>query len=434
MNAIPRELSLRTISRRPTLLPPQTIAAAMTLLPPFKSPFTLETGPDLLTSIILVTFNGEPFTRMCIASLIAAADSRSCEIIVVDNGSTDGTTAFLRSVAEHHSHVRLIFNSENRGFAAANNQGLALARGSVLVLLNNDTIVPPGFLAPLHAHLRDPAIGLIGPVTNRASNESGIETSYNTYGEFLDFSAALATARAGECFEIPMLIMFAVAMRRDVFDRVGFLDEHFGVGLFEDDDYSLRVRELGYHVVCASDVFVHHFGQGSFGQLVASGEFNRLFELNRSYFEQKWKRPWQPHQSRETAEYETLRDAIARAADTLLPSCDDPIIVAVISRGDQRLVDALSKGARLALHFPRAADGSPLAHHPADGSEANKLLNAETAAGAGYLLIPRPYLWWLEFYQELAAHLASHCRRYDPADGSCVIFDLSGLTPKAPTP
>ena len=100
-----------------------------------------------------------------------------------------------------------------------------------------------------------------------------------------------------------MLTMFCVAMRRDIYDRVGPLDERYQVGLFEDDDYSLRVRTAGYRVVCAEDTLVHHFGEASFGKLVPTGEYAEIFEENRRRFEAKWRRPWEPHRRRESPAY-----------------------------------------------------------------------------------------------------------------------------------
>jgi len=96
-----------------------------------------------------------------------------------------------------------------------------------------------------------------------------------------------------------MLAMFCVAMRRGVFEEVGELDEQFGVGMFEDDDYSIRVKQKGYRVICAADVFVHHFGQAAFGKLIRTGQYDRIFDENREKFERKWNIKWAPHKNAE---------------------------------------------------------------------------------------------------------------------------------------
>jgi GT2 family glycosyltransferase len=94
-----------------------------------------------------------------------------------------------------------------------------------------------------------------------------------------------------------MLAMFCVGLRRELLDRLGPLDERYGVGMFEDDDYSLRVRQLWYRVVCAQDIFIHHWGRASFGRMDPY-RYNRLFDENRRKFEAKWEREWQPHKYR----------------------------------------------------------------------------------------------------------------------------------------
>jgi GT2 family glycosyltransferase len=75
---------------------------------------------------------------------------------------------------------------------------------------------------------------------------------------------------------------------------VGSLDERFSVGMFEDDDYSLRVRQAGHRIIAAEDCFVHHFGNGSFGQL-PNEEYERIFRENLVKFESKWNRTWKAH-------------------------------------------------------------------------------------------------------------------------------------------
>jgi GT2 family glycosyltransferase len=91
-----------------------------------------------------------------------------------------------------------------------------------------------------------------------------------------------------------MLAMFCLAMRRDVFEAVGGLDERFEVGFFEDDDYARRVRAAGKRLVCAEDVFIHHFGGTSFGRLDGA-QRRTVFERNRQRFESKWAEAWVPH-------------------------------------------------------------------------------------------------------------------------------------------
>jgi GT2 family glycosyltransferase/glycosyltransferase involved in cell wall biosynthesis len=242
-------------------------------------------------SVIVVTHGRLDLTRACVDSLLANTGHPRWELIIVDNGSPDSTPAYLRHLASTHPDVvRVVLNPDNRGFAAANNQGLAIAGGDTLVLLNNDTVVPPRWLLPLCAHLEDPSVGLVGPRSNNVGNEARIDVPY-TGTDLAAFAHELRVDRAGEAFDIHMLAMFCVAMRRDVFEAVGPLDEGYGVGLFEDDDYAARVRAAGLRVVCAQDAYVHHVGQGTFGALIESGEYDELWATNKARFEARWG-PW----------------------------------------------------------------------------------------------------------------------------------------------
>lgn len=248
-----------------------------------------------LVSIIVVTWNNVDVTRVCIESLQRNAGWPQWELIVVDNASTDDTRAYLESLAL--PNLRLIFNEENRGFAAANNQGLDEAWGERFILLNNDTIVAPGLISTLMRHLDDAAVGLVNAVTNFSGNESRIEVDYQTVDAMEELALKRRRECAGQSFDIRVAAMYCVALRRDTLERVGMLDERFGIGMFEDDDYSHRVREAGLRVICAEDAFVHHFGQASFGKLPGA-EYQALFEENRRRYEEKWRTEWQPHKGR----------------------------------------------------------------------------------------------------------------------------------------
>jgi GT2 family glycosyltransferase len=370
-------------------------------------------------SIVVVTFDNLVFTRLCIESLLGNTRYPNYEVIVVDNGSGDGTPAYLRDVARRHAHVRALFNKANLGFAAANNQALERATGDVLVLLNNDTIVPPGWLSRLVRHLEDPLVGMVGPVTNRSGRESEIDTPYRTYGEMVRFARERAVEREHESFDVHTVTMFCAAMRRDAYQRVGPLDEQFAVGTFEDDDYSTRLRRAGYRLACAEDVFVHHFDKASFGKLVPTGEYADLLRANQLRFEAKWDAPWHAAGRRIDAGYQRMREQIREAVGTTVPA---GATVLVISRGDDAL---LALDGRLGWHFPRTAGGVYAGYYPADSAAAIEMLESERARGAGYLLIPETAAWWLDHYGEFREHLKGRYREALSETDTCVLYSLA---------
>lgn len=268
-------------------------------------------------SIVVVTYNNLALNKLCLESVLRNTEHLNYELIVVDNNSSDGTPEFLRQFAARHTHVRVILNPANHGFARANNQGIAVSTGEAIVLLNNDTVVPPGWLGRLLKHLDDPQIGMVGPVTNFVGNEAKVEVTYETWSEMERFADERARVHEGEVADIRMLAMFCVALRRQTYEQVGPLDEQFGTGMFEDDDYTHRVKAAGLRVVCAADVFVHHFGQAAFKKLIETGEYTNLFEENRRRFEAKWEIKWIPHNH---SPLKIERAAISRNSSSLASS------------------------------------------------------------------------------------------------------------------
>jgi GT2 family glycosyltransferase/glycosyltransferase involved in cell wall biosynthesis len=246
-------------------------------------------------SIIIVTYNNLPLNKLCLESIIRNTDYPNYEVVVVDNNSLDGTPAYLRYMSTQHQHINVLLNKNNAGFASANNQGISHSSGDYIVLLNNDTIVPAGWLSRLLQPLRNPTVGMVGPVTNFTGNEAKIEPGYQTIGEMEAFAEEHVWRHDHLVADIHMLAMFCVAFKRETYEAIGPLDEQFGLGMFEDDDYSLRMKQARLRVICAADVFVHHFGQAAFKKLIERGEYNELFEKNRHRYETKWSVKWIPH-------------------------------------------------------------------------------------------------------------------------------------------
>ena len=399
-------LVLTPITRWPTTLLPESVRAvletplaATAAAPPAPS---TTTAPAL--SIVVVTLNGLVFSRLCLESLLGLDRSGAYEVIVIDNGSTDGTPAYLNELARLDRRVHLALNERNLGFAAASNQGVAMARGKAVVLLNNDTIVPVGWRERILAHLERADVGLLGVVTNRAGNEAEIEVDYRTYGNFLRFASNRLHTHAGELFDIRTVTMFCAALRREVWNAIGPLDERFEVGLFEDADYAMRMRAAGYRVACAEDICVHHFGQATIGTLAPLGKYGDLYHANRTRWESKWARSWTPHERRAKKGYHDLVERIRIQIDQSVPP---NATVAVISKGDAEL---LKLGNRRGLHFPQDEAGTYAGFYPRDSDACIAELERLRSRGAEFLVIPASARWWLAHYTQFAEHLQTRYR------------------------
>lgn len=410
----PADLDLTPVSRRPTRLQGSTLRTILDREVP-AYPLSPPQPPE--ASVIVPTRDNLPFLRLCLESVLAG--SGEIELIVIDNASTDGTEVYLDRLAERSPRVRVIRNEANQAFAVACNQGAAVAGGEILILLNDDTAVSGGWFERLAAHLDEPGVGMVGPVTNRTGNEAQIDADYRTWGEFEGFAEERGRRHAGESFAIGTLTMFCVAMRRASYEEVGPLDERFETGMLEDDDYARRMRSAGCRLLCAEDAFVHHFGETSFGKLVAGGEYGRTLDANKARFEEKWGVPWRPYERRQSHTYLELTERVRRAA---MDAIRAGATILVVSRGDDEL---LQVPGRRAWHFPRSSAGEYAGHHPADSDEAIAWLEAERASGADYILFPRTADWWLEHYEGLQRHLDRNYSRVASDPETCAIFDLA---------
>jgi GT2 family glycosyltransferase len=408
------ELDLQLVSKRPAKLARDTERAVLDA--PLPDARTESPRHSADTSIVVLTRDNLAFSRMCIESVLASTDGAAYELIVVDNASTDGTPDYLLSMARRDLRVQPIFMNRNLGFAAGVNAGFREARGDSFVMLNNDAVVAPGWLTHLVRHLDDDSVGLVGPVTNQAPGAARVSASYRTYGEFLD--VAEARRRAGGTRYVQGLTLFCAALRRDVYLAVGPLDERFEVGMFEDDDYCMRVASAGLACRLAEDVLVHHFGEASFGRLVTDGTWMSIFDANRRRFEEKWGRTWAGHTAPDEPAY---LDLVARLR-AMIQTLPETARVLVATRGDDRLraVPGHSAG-----HFPQMPDGTYAGSYPADDDAAIEQLVELGACGWTHLALPNPARWWLDHYPLMAQHLerGGGVVIDDPAAG--VVFRLA---------
>ncbi|MCX6623779.1 MAG: glycosyltransferase, partial [Acidobacteria bacterium] len=205
-----------------------------------------------LISILIVTYNSASYLEPCLDSIARNTSYANYEVVLVDNASRDETSRIAREFAGDDARIRFFALDRNDGFASANNFAAARARGELLVLLNADTMVTSGWLTRLRNHLAaDPTVGLVCAVTNFSGNETKVAVNYSNQQEMEDGAMERATMHNRQSLEIAMAPLFGVMLRKQLFDELGGLDERFGTGMFEDDDFSMQVRRAGKRVIAA---------------------------------------------------------------------------------------------------------------------------------------------------------------------------------------
>ncbi len=211
-------------------------------------------------SVIIVNYNVEHFLEQCLNSVFASRHDFAVEVIVVDNNSVDGSVEMLQ---EKFPQVKLIANKDNRGFSKANNQGIRIARGEYILLLNPDTVVEPDTFSKVVAFMDEhPEAGglgvkmLDGKGNFLPESKRGLPTPaaafYKMFGlsKIFPRSKRFAAYHQGhlskdEVHEIEVLSGAFMLMRKSVLDKVGLLDEDFFM-YGEDIDLSYRIIKGGY--------------------------------------------------------------------------------------------------------------------------------------------------------------------------------------------
>ncbi|MBU3143979.1 glycosyltransferase [Clostridium sp. CF012] len=248
----------------------------------------------MITSIVILTHNKLKYTKLCIESIRKYTDKNNYEIIVVDNNSTDGTVDWLNNQLE----IKKIFNKEGLGFPKGCNQGINIAKGDNILLLNNDVVVTPNWLKNLNKCLYSSEdIGAVGAVTNMCGYYQQIRADYNNMEEMISFAVKYNISDKNKWEERLKLIGFCISFKREVIEKVGLLDERFTPGNFEDDDYSLRIRKSGYRLMLCKDTFIHHYGSVTFAE--NPYEYYEVLKVNRKKFEEKWGFNWENYISYE---------------------------------------------------------------------------------------------------------------------------------------
>jgi len=220
----------------------------------------------LLTLVVLGYKNFARTTGPCLDSLAPWLHDPQIEWLVVDNGSPDDAAALTAQWCARHPPARALLSDHNRGYAGGMNWAASHASGQWLLLVNNDTVFPALALDALKRVLAEvpPPVAMLGPVTNAAGNGQRLWKPGASMAQWLQIGAWLHQNPSHRLMPAYRCDFFCIAVRRDVWMQLGGLDEQFGLGYYEDFDFSLRLRAVGYEQMITEDVFVLHQGSATF--------------------------------------------------------------------------------------------------------------------------------------------------------------------------
>jgi GT2 family glycosyltransferase len=236
-------------------------------------------------SVVIVSYNNyDNCTGPCLQSLLQ--DPADMEIIVVDNNSDSYTKSCLTELSRNESRIQLLLNSSNRGYAGGNNDGVALAKSDIVILLNNDTLIPIGSMSRLAKLFSNyPDQDMIGPVTNSCGNEQQIHIEGTDVQSILVQGKIWCDHSNNYFFSTDLLGFFCVAMNKKLYDDLSGLDENFGLGFYEDTDFCYRAHMAGKNMMITEDVFIYHQGSATFSKLPQKTK--QLMRNNRKLFKKK---------------------------------------------------------------------------------------------------------------------------------------------------
>jgi GT2 family glycosyltransferase len=210
-----------------------------------------------LVYVVILNWNLKEDTAECIASLLCSRYP-SCDILVVDNASTDGSIDFLRS---RFPQIWILGNKTNLGYAGGTNRGIqyAMDRGAAyILLLNNDTVVADDMIQTLVAAVEaDPTIGVAGPAVLYYGSPDRLWYLGHKESRWLPVPRPLRPNSSTGPLEVDYLSGCGMLVRRTLFRTVGLLDERYFM-YYEDADFCRRARKVGYRIVAVPEARMWH--------------------------------------------------------------------------------------------------------------------------------------------------------------------------------
>lgn len=226
--------------------------------------------------LIIPVWNQFDFTKDCVEGILKNTRI-PYRLILVDNASGAETQVYLEGLkAKMPDTVELIRNDENLGFIKAVNQALKLSGAPYVCILNNDTVPAPGWLERMVEFAESHEdIGLVNPQCNGHLDMP------------IEEHAAVLKKNKDEYMEMNQCQGFCMLVKRQLIEKIGVLDEAFGIGGYDDTDYSMRAHLAGYRCAAIKDSYVYHRLHASFNK---SGDRDHWVKRNQRLYYEKWGR------------------------------------------------------------------------------------------------------------------------------------------------
>jgi len=229
--------------------------------------------------IVIPVYNQLEYTRACLES-IKKYTYYSYRIIIIDDASNNKETQEYLDDLNRKQEIVLIRNETNLGWLKSANKGLSYAKAEYICLMNNDTLVTEGWLDEMiDIAQREEDIGLVNPCWEKPKRVS------------LDDYARKMKKFKGQYIETDWVRGFCILIKKKVIEQIGYFDEIYSPGYFDDHDFSIRAIKAGFRCVRAKASFVWHYRNITFQKSLKKDVFNQIFERNRKIFYQKWNRP-----------------------------------------------------------------------------------------------------------------------------------------------
>lgn len=232
--------------------------------------------------ILVPVHNSLHMVRPCLESVRRFTDLSVDQVTVLDDGSDSHTAAELDSIGEAAGFI-VKHAARNQGFVRNCNWGMEESTAELLILLNSDTMVSPGWVDRfVAAFASDPAIGIASPISNFAPH---MRIEMVPGMSHLDMQEVLDQAGPPQYPDITTPEGFCFGVSRACMAAIGYFDLVFDDGYGEESDYCMRAKHAGFRTVCIDDAYIYHRGRASFGV----DRRDALMERNRQIFLARWR-------------------------------------------------------------------------------------------------------------------------------------------------